>query len=64
MLGLHAISEAAISALPDRLTGRVSASAVIAGTMDVVTTSASRAIVTADLGAVFAIEVYAAPLAA
>jgi len=63
MLGLHAISEAAISALPDRLTGRVSASVVVAGTFDIVTTSASRAIlVDPNEAPVFAVEIYAAPL--
>ncbi len=61
MLGLHAISEAAISALPDRLTGRASASAVVSCTLDVVTTDPGRALLL-DEFPVFAVEIYIAPL--
>lgn len=65
MLGLSAISEAAISALPDRLTGRVSASAIVIGTLDVITTEPSRAILVDPSEApVFAIEIYPRTIAA
>lgn len=63
MLSLHAISEAAIAALPDRLTGRVSSSGVVSGAFDVVTDNPATAILV-DPGEspVFALEIYAALL--
>ena len=65
MLSLRAISEAATSSLPDRLVGRVRASATIEGNFDVITANPLRTILfEATEMPVFAAEIYVAPLSA
>lgn len=64
MLGFHAMADAPLCGLPDYLTGRVSASGIVSGTLDVISASGAESIIIDPTEApVFAVEIYPRALA-